>query len=519
MSFLNPWAFLMIGIVLWIFKDIVVLKSQNRVILVTLILALIALARPIITNEITKEKFVAHEYILALDASFSMNMDDIKPSRYKLAKQNIISLLNKNTNDMFSIFAFTTNPLLISPPTTDHNIAISALDALTQEYILTKGTSLTTLLEQISKLEQKHKSLIIFSDGGEENDVDALLSIAHKNSITINIVATGSKNGTILKKDNKAIKDVDAHLIISRVNPILKTLASGTKGFYIELDADHKDISLEIQTYLDKQNLDAQKLDADIVSYKELYFIPLFIAFVLLLTSLTKFQKYIPFLALLLFVSPNFDTSASMLDFYHKKVAQEAYKDKNYTLAIKEFKKLTPSKYSYISIANSYYKNKEYKNAMRYYSMIKSKNKKIKSIVFYNMANSASRLKKYKRAKTLYKQSLALNYTKEAYENLLKIIKLEPKTDVSAMLPHVDSKKVKNISQKQEQKQDDKKQQSSSSKSQQKASKATQGGGSNSKKKKDAKTSQKQGDKNRYKMGYNAYELINKGYLDEKRPW
>ena len=146
MIFLNPWAFLLIIVILWIFRAILFMKHniendhfiqehkryhrQTQLILTTLLLTLFALSRPAMTNEISKEKFDANEYVIAIDASFSMQMQDIKPSRYEVAKENIISLLIKDTNDRFTIFAFTNNPLLICPPTTDKNIAISALDAL-----------------------------------------------------------------------------------------------------------------------------------------------------------------------------------------------------------------------------------------------------------------------------------------------------------------------------------------------------------------------------------------------------
>ena len=38
-----------------------------------------------------------------------MQADDLKPTRYEVAKQNIEELLHKLPKDRFSIFAFTTN--------------------------------------------------------------------------------------------------------------------------------------------------------------------------------------------------------------------------------------------------------------------------------------------------------------------------------------------------------------------------------------------------------------------------
>ena len=536
MTFLNPWAFLLIFIAFWLFKDILFLRHntqfsafatehkhyilQTKLILLSLLLALLALARPAFTNEISKEKFDANEYIIALDASYSMSLDDVKPSRYQIAKRTIVELLQADAKNRFSLFAFTTNPLLICPPTTDHAIAISALDALSPEYILTKGTSIESLLEKIATLPMVHKSLIIFSDGGDEHNLKSLLLFAKKNAITINILAIASNKGAVVIKDNQPLKDEEQHLIISRINPILKDLARGSGGFYFELQDAHTTLIEEIHAKLQAQNLQAKELSTDIVSYREFYFIPLLLAFILLIISLTKVQKLIPILSILFLLTPLSRLEASLLDFYYIKEAQKAYNDKEYVEARDYFSKLSPSQYSYMSIANSYYKNKQFRDSLRYYSQIKSTNPHVKSTLFYNMANAAFMLKKYQRAENLYKQSLALEYSKEAYENLLLIVKykLVAKVNVADMLPTKDDKTVKNITKKNDTKNNEKESAGSSS-SQQKTNQGSQGGGDTKSKEKAKKSTQSQNKKNNYKMGYNAYEVMNKGYINEKHPW
>ena len=536
MTFLNPWAFILIFIALWLFKDIIYMKYnsqlaafatehkrhvvQTKLILVALILALLALSRPAFTNEISQEKFDANEYIIALDASYSMSLDDVKPSRYAVAKKTIIELLQLDNRNRFSLFAFTTNPLLICPPTTDHAIAISALKALSPQYILTKGTSLETLLQKIATLEMMHKSLIIFSDGGDQHNLKHLLLIAKKNAITLNIVAIGSSKGAVVIKNNKTLKDEDQHLIISRINPILKDLAKQSGGFYFEIQDATTVLAEDIAKKLQTQNTNAKELSTDVISYKEFYFIPLLLAFLVLFVALTKVQKFIPILSLLFILFPCSKLEASPLDFYYLKEAKKAYQSKEYPQAIKYFSLLAPSQYSYMSIANAYYKNQQYRDALRYYSQIKSTNPHTKSILFYNMANAAFMLKKYQRAANFYKQSLALEYSQEAYDNLLLIQKynLIAKINVADMLPTKDDKKVKNITKKNDTKNDEKESGGNSS-SQQKTNQGSQGGGDTKSKAKAKKTTQSKTQKNNYKMGYNAYELINKGYINEKHPW
>lgn len=537
MTFLNPWAFVFVLVFVWIFRPLLFSKKslkdeefinehkryyiQTKFILLSLFFTLLALSRPAITNELSKEKFDANEYIIALDASYSMQMDDLKPTRYELAKQNIISLLHLDTQDRFSLFAFTANPLLICPPTSDKAIAISALNSLEPKYILTKSTSLSSLIQRVATLDQEHKSLIIFTDGGDEHDITSLLKIATSSAITLNIIGVSSSKGAVITKDSKPYKNEQSHLVISRINPVLKDLAHKSGGFYFELDSDDKDLSSVIYKKMQEQNLDVKEMRVEVVSYKELYFIPLSLAFIILLISLTRVQKYLPFFVLLLLVMPNFKAQASLFDFHYVKVAKEAYEKGEYIKAQKYFKKLTPSQYSYMSLANAYYKNRQYKYSLRYYSQIKSKNPKIKSIVFYNMANAAFHLKKYQRAEELYKQSLNLLYSQEAYENLIILYKLgkTSKVNVADMLPTADSKKVKNITKKIDNKKEDEENSASSSSGKQRDAQGTQGGAGSQSKEKNKKSATIKGEKNKFKMGYNAYELINKGYVNEKHPW
>jgi len=537
MTFLNPIALFLLILLFFIFKNRLLSKDefllnskifnkQTKLLIIALVLSIVALSRPALQNKLSKQKFDANEYIIALDASFSMQAEDLKPTRYEVAKQNIISILNMNKKNRFSIFIFTTNPLLICPPTTDTQIAISALKALTPKYILTKGTSLEALLKFIAQLKQEKKNLIIFTDGGDEHQLNSLVNIAKKSAITIHIVATASKKGIALKKNNSHLNDSNGDLIISRVNPILKDLAYKSGGSFIHITNSNKDISKELYSNLNDKAKNDKNMQTNIISYQELYYYPLLLSFIVLILALSKMHKFIPIFSILSFFILPSKSDASIIDFYYLKEANKAYKTQNYTKSAKYYKKLTPSIYSYINLAASHYKNKEYSNAMKYYALIESTNPKIKQIIFYNMANCAVKLKKYDRAKTYYQQALALGYDKDSYENLMKLYELniKAKIDVADMLPKPNAKEKKNSSKKTDNQKNNKKNKNKNSdskgtKSKQKALTSSSGAGEMKKIKTKSNLSKIKSSKNQYQMGYKAYELINKGYTNESKPW
>jgi Ca-activated chloride channel family protein len=492
-------------------------KRQKNLLYTALFFTLLALTRPVIINTPSEQKFDAKDYIIALDASFSMQADDLEPSRYEVAKKNIAHILKELNKDRFSIFAFTSNAMLISPPTTDNAISMMALNSLEPKYILTKGTSLLSLFETIAKISYKQKNLIIFTDGGEDKELTKLINICKKNTIVPYIVATGSKSGTTLKKEGKPILDSNKNLVISRINPLLEPLAKECGGKYYELNTN-KDISGEIIADIKKQDNSMQST-TKVLSYKELFIFPLFIALLSFFLSVTKLHQLFVFLPLLFLPYPVHATS--LFDFYHNSQAKQAYKSKKFMHAAQEFQKLSPSPTSYYNSATAYCKAKNYKKAAALFSQIKSTDPILKQKIFYNLGNCAVKLKKYNQAKKYYQKALALGFDKDAFYNLslLYTLNLKETKNLSDMLAK--KKKQNKQNKKEQQNKENKTNKSASSNTNQKASQKSSGSGKNSKKKKEKQNLQRTKHKNKsqYKLGYKAYELINKGYTNEKHPW
>jgi len=524
MYFLNLWAFLFFIPSIYIFLKVQKLSKdknskhkQLNLFLLSLFFIIIALSRPAIIDK-TKKNFQANEYILALDISYSMQVKDVKNTRYEVAKNIIIDILKQSHKDRFTLFAFTSNPLLISPPSIDTQIIFNALNVLDPKNILTKGTSLKALLETISQIKKKYKNLIILSDGGDEHNLNSLINIARKNNIRINIIAIASKKGSILRYNNQAIKDENQHLVISKINPILKKLALETSGLYYEANQYNTNIAIDFYTKLDQKSTIKKKLELEILAYKEYYYYPLLLAFFILFISVTKIQKYI-FLFLFLFI-PLQKVEASIFDFYYIQKANNMYKEKNYKKAIFYFKKIKPSKELYFNLSNAYYCNKQYKLAMEYYSLIRTKKKTLKQNIYYNMGNCATKLKRYTIAKQYYQKALAFGFDQKSYNNLMFVyaIEIKNKKDITTQLPKTNIQKVKNRSYINKKEKDEKE---TGGKSNQNSSLKSNGSGDNLEKKDNKKKeSKKQLNKiDQYQMPYRAYELINKGYTNEKHPW
>ena len=517
MTFLNAWVLFGLIPIYFIYKKHINIQKQTKLLYLSLIFMFLAMARPSYENTYTEQEFNAHDYIIALDASYSMQANDLKPSRYILAKTAIKRLIANHPKDKFTIFAFTSSTLLISPPTTDTAISIMALDALNPAYILTKSTSLKNLFQSIAKLPIKQKNLIIFTDGGDEHNINTLTKLAKRNNIIPYIIATATQKGTALKKDGKYIKNLHKSIVISKINPMLIDLANSTGGKYYQLNSlsDIQSLSYDLQ------RRETKKEHIKVKTYKEFFYIPLLIALLLYLTGITRItERIFIFFSFLLFIPHT--AKADLLDFHYIHKANIAYKEKQYKTAAINFQQISPSTISYYNIASSYYKAGHYKKAIKFYMQIRTKDKYLKEKIFYNLGNCAVKLKKYNQAKKYYINALNLTTDKDALYNLtlLRNLKLKNSKDISELLPKNKNSSVKKSLKKHTNK---KAQKNNSSKSSSNRSASTQSNGSGTSKKKQQQKSAilklKDKQKSTYRFAYKAYEKINKGYTDEKEPW
>ncbi len=517
MSFLNFWALAALIPLWFLYRKGIQTENtkQIQLLLGALFFIVIALARPVIQNAPAKESFDSQDFIIAIDVSYSMMADDIKPNRFEVAKRGVKKLLRLHPKDRFTLFAFTSNALLISPPTTDTKIAVDALESLNPNYILTKSTSLENLFTTVAKISQKKKKLIVFSDGGEDTDVAKLVGLLKNNHITPYFVATATQKGAPLKKNGKYLKNEAGVLVISRINPALQDIASLSGGRYYELDNSLNAID-ELASDITSDTL-KKKTTLEVISYKELYPLPLIIATILFFIATTKIHQIV--LPLLLIISIE-SAKAGVLDFYYLKKTNEALKMKNYKVAAENLKKITPSVESYYNIAALYYRLGRYRDALSIYSQIKTRDTKRKAAIYYNMGNCASKMKKYDIARRYYRYTLALTPNdKDALENLhaLQRLHLHDKKLKRPTLQQRGDKKPKTHKNPEKHTNNDKTKSGSSNNN---ASNQSSGGGDGKKRKQRQGSIKKTKNKNGgFRFGYKAYELINKGYANEKQPW
>lgn len=504
-----PWS-------LWLLIPIAILyyyrprELRDTTHIVILALLVLALSRPVWDMKPQEVEVEARDIIIALDLSYSMRADDVAPDRYSFAVETINRLLRSNVSDNITLIAFTTNPLLLSPPTTDHQLISIALESLDRENIMTRGTSLERLFQKVSTLPMRDKNLILITDGGEESDVRKLGSIIRDASISLTVLALGTESGsTIATTNGTKLRDKDGNLVVSRINPILKRLAEGYGGDYLEAGSTPEATASSIGDLIDSRAIEQSAITKKEKSHLELYQIPLALAILLFLMLHTRAVKYLTILVAIWGGS----ASASIFDLYYLQQAYHSYRSDEYNSSRQYIKRVDEiSLESQILLASSYYKDGYYQKSLKIYRSIRSTSPKIKQLLYYNIANAYAKLEQYEKASRYYAKVLQIGDDSDALHNL-KVISLKKSRDLSKLSiskPSSDGgSSPKDGSSDDDSKESDDSQDSGSSS-------GTQDSG---KSKEREKMILQESRGRQQPQSSKVYELINKGYIYEKKPW
>jgi len=517
MTLLYPqvlWLFIPLGLLFWVLKPKTLMQTVHLLILGLLILSL---ARPQLREGLQEERIDAKDILIALDVSYSMRAQDLSPDRYTYAKETIKALLKKNTKDNIMLIAFTTNPLLLSPPTTDHRLILTALEALEPKNILTKGTSLERLFQKISSLKKIEREVLLMTDGGEENDLQKLLNALHGTPLHLNILALGTNTGTTIPtEEGGMLKDREKHLVVSRINPMLKQLADATGGNYLTASSSAaKDANMIAALF--HENADkTRSVNKLRYSYTELYFIPLLLAIIFFLMLHTRASRYL----LLLFTLVGVQIQAGFLDGLSLQKAYGAYDKHDYMRTTEILSHIeTPSLQQQYALAAAHYRLGNYKKARLLFRTIRTTSPQLKQKLYYNIANSYAMEGMYDKARIYYTKALQLGEDADAAHNLALVIHATNRQASQLCMAHPKSQNSDSTQSGAQEKESDEKARS-------KEDQSNSGSGSGGEK--EQQRGKEDQPKGRLKLDERAqpqplsskvYELINKGYIRETQPW
>ena len=233
--------------------------AQGIIVTLALVLLAVAAAQPKWGRKDTEVQQQGIDLVFALDVSNSMRAQDIKPSRFAAAKNQMNQLVNRLTGHRVGLVVFTSVSFVQSPLTSDYSAVEFYLEKLEPGQMPTGGTSFSTALDDAIDLltgkesEGKSKKLepaqnqviVLISDGGDHStDLHTAIDRAKKQNIRIATVGMGTTEGAKIPvygpegnmrgyKQNDRGEVINSELEADK----LKSIASETDGLFVQYNS------------------------------------------------------------------------------------------------------------------------------------------------------------------------------------------------------------------------------------------------------------------------------------------
>jgi Ca-activated chloride channel family protein len=270
------------------------LSKRARVIalVASLSFLIVALARPVVDNGEIKVKSEFIDAVVAFDISKSMQAQDIYPNRLEFAKQKFYELLESFKNARIGVIGFSSRAFLISPLTSDYSTLKYLVKNMNLDYVSLLGTDILEPLKITQELlkDSKHKALIIFSDGGDQESFAKEIEYAKEHNIKVFVYAVATKKGSVIKSGNQVVKDKNGDIVITKLNSHIEELALQSGGAYMPYSLKKGDIKYLVEDLKSKFKA-TTKEQRSIKDTKELFYYPLMAAILLLFVGLFSLPR------------------------------------------------------------------------------------------------------------------------------------------------------------------------------------------------------------------------------------
>ena len=236
--------------------------------ILTLVLIILAIARPRKIDQLQMMNIDVVDIILVIDISSSMLAEDFKPNRLEAVKEAAQKFISNRKGDRIGLLVFAGETFIQCPLTTDNNVLSSLLKNISiaeKEYDGTAiGMAIANATNRLRDSKAKSKIMILLSDGSNNaGELDPITAAGLASQFDIKIYTIGAATDQSLSYIpgvGRMINEIDEKTLIE--------IANETEGKYFR--ARDKDMLSEIYKQIDSM----ERTEIEIKSYtkyKELF--------------------------------------------------------------------------------------------------------------------------------------------------------------------------------------------------------------------------------------------------------
>ncbi len=276
-------------------------KLKFGVFLLAITTLIIGLSNPQIGSKMEEVKREGVDLIIAVDLSNSMLSEDLQPSRLKIAKQSISSLIDRLEGDRIGLVVFAGDAYVQLPITTDYSAAKLFLSTINTNIISNQGTAIGKAIElSLNSFDFENaqsKAIIIITDGeNHEDDAIEMANKATEKGVFVHTIGMGSVEGGPIPIKNRYgqlkgyRKDKQGNPVITKLNErMLQEIAQAGGGSYIRANSTQSGLNalFEEINKMEKKEI-GSKVFTD---YKDHFQIFIGLAILLLLLDLLILER------------------------------------------------------------------------------------------------------------------------------------------------------------------------------------------------------------------------------------
>ena len=220
-------------------------RLKEMLLLLALVFAGLALARPQWGSVETNHAWLGEDVVFAVDGSLSMTTTDVSPSRLQRAKFSVLDFVRRQSHGRVGLVAFAGSAFIQCPLTFDTDAFAEALMALDEKTMPIPGTDIGRALNEAYHAMDKnsrHKLVVLVTDGEdlEKSGVAAARQLA-TNGVVVFTIGVGTPAGREIQTINAAgqpelLRDAKGEIVRSRLDEdTLREIAQATGGSYYPL--------------------------------------------------------------------------------------------------------------------------------------------------------------------------------------------------------------------------------------------------------------------------------------------
>lgn len=243
--------------------------------LAAIVLVIISLARPRMSEETTNVDAEGIDIVLAMDVSTSMLARDLYPDRINASKDIAVEFISQRKSDRIGIVVFAGESFTQCPLTTDKRTLVNLMNEVSTGIIddgTAIGNGLATAVARLTESDAKSRVVILLTDGVNNSGEVApqmATEIAKQYGIkvyTIGVGKEGMAKYPVMTPWGVQLQDVEVEID----EPLLKDISQATGGKYFRA-TDNTSLA-EIYNEINQMETGRTTV-TNVVTYEELFMI------------------------------------------------------------------------------------------------------------------------------------------------------------------------------------------------------------------------------------------------------